>query len=107
AFLIDAETRLNPSIATGYFGATQSSPARPAAATPSLPTPTEFMKLSPADRELATRQKICPVTDEPLGSMGVPFKVVIDGLPVFLCCDGCEDELRTNWKKYRDKVQRK
>jgi hypothetical protein len=29
-----------------------------------------FAELSPEDRSLAEHQKVCPVSDEPLGSMG-------------------------------------
>jgi Cu(I)/Ag(I) efflux system membrane fusion protein len=115
AFLIDAETRLNPSIAVGYFGAAQASanprvqppaaePARKQPATNSVPPAKsvlpDLLKLPPADRDLAVRQKICPVTEEPLGSMGVPVKLVVEGKTVFLCCKGCERELRANAKKY-------
>src|SRR5205823_13608600 len=49
-------------------------------------------KLSPADRALAEAQKICPVTDEPLGVMGTPVKVMVKGRPVFVCCKGCDQE---------------
>jgi membrane fusion protein, copper/silver efflux system len=48
--------------------------------------------LSPADRALAEAQRICPVTDQPLGSMGVPIKVEIKGQTVFVCCPGCDSE---------------
>jgi hypothetical protein len=104
AFLIDAETRLNPSIALGYFGATQgpASPARsPPPRQPLLP---DLLKLPQPDRDLAVRQKICPVTEEPLGSMGVPVKVVVEGKTVFLCCKGCEKELRANAQKYLQRL---
>ena len=46
-------------------------------------------KLSPEDRALAESQRLCPVTDEPLGSMGVPIKVTVNDQPVFLCCSSC------------------
>jgi Cu(I)/Ag(I) efflux system membrane fusion protein len=50
-------------------------------------------KLSPADRRLAEAQGFCPIQQEnQLGSMGRPFKVMIQGRPVFLCCDGCAEE---------------
>jgi membrane fusion protein, copper/silver efflux system len=49
-------------------------------------------KLSPADRALAEAQKICPITDEPLGVMGTPVKVMVKGRPVFVCCKGCDEE---------------
>jgi Cu(I)/Ag(I) efflux system membrane fusion protein len=50
----------------------------------------ELAKLSPGDRALAEAQRFCAVqTKNRLGSMGVPVKIVLRGLPVFLCCDGC------------------
>ena len=58
--------------------------------------------LSPADRELAERQQICPVTRQPLGSMGTPVKITVEGRDVLLCCAGCEGELRANPGKYLD-----
>lgn len=95
AFLLDAETRLNPSLAASYFGA-GSRPVRQAA-TPAVPAGSN-------DDQLIARQKLCPVTDEELGSMGAPVKVMLDGRPVFICCKGCEKELRTNSKKYLAKI---
>jgi hypothetical protein len=50
-------------------------------------------ELSEEDRPLATAQKFCAVEHKSrLGSMGVPFKVMIDDQPVFLCCEGCKAE---------------
>jgi RND family efflux transporter MFP subunit len=50
-------------------------------------------KLSPTDRKLAEAQGMCVVSDEsPLGSMGMPLKVMVDGKPVFICCEGCREE---------------
>jgi hypothetical protein len=52
-------------------------------------------KLGEQDRRLAEAQKYCPVMqDRRLGSMGKPFKLMLKGRPVFLCCDGCEDEAK-------------
>ena len=83
------------------------------AAKPSTPNNEEaeiksaMEKLPDADRKLAQAQKICPVLqDSPLGSMGVPIKVTIQGQPVFLCCDGCEKSARANPKKTLDEVAR-
>ncbi len=63
------------------------------------PTPDEgkfsaaIAKLPEADRAAATAQKFCVVEDKSrLGSMGMPFKIMVEGQPVFLCCAGCEDE---------------
>jgi hypothetical protein len=89
AFLLDAETRLNPSLAASYFGAA----ARPVRTRPST-----------EDEKLIARQKVCPVMDEPLGSMGAPVKVIVDGRVVFLCCKGCERDLRADPRKYLAKV---
>lgn len=48
-------------------------------------------ELAPADRALAESQRFCPVLDTSrLGSMGPPVKLMIEGQPVFLCCEGCE-----------------
>jgi len=46
-------------------------------------------QLPEADRQLALKQRICPVTGAALGSMGVPVKITLRGQPVFLCCQGC------------------
>lgn len=50
-------------------------------------------KLSPEDRKLVESQKFCPVlADSRLGSMGVPVKVMINGQPVFVCCNACSKQ---------------
>jgi hypothetical protein len=49
-------------------------------------------KLGPEDRKLAEAQQKCAVSGEPLGSMGIPVKVVLKEQPVFLCCKGCRDD---------------
>lgn len=92
AFLLDAETRLNPSLAASYFGAAARS---------------NRASGSPGDQQLIAKQKVCPVSGEPLGSMGTPFRVVLEGKPVFLCCQGCESELRGNPKQYLSKLRPK
>lgn len=49
-------------------------------------------ELSEEDRLAAAAQKFCAVElDSRLGSMGAPFKLMIEGQPVFLCCEGCKD----------------
>lgn len=54
-------------------------------------------KLPPQDRKLAETQKFCVIHKKNLlGSMGVPHKVMIQGQPVFLCCEGCEDDAAAN-----------
>ena len=61
-------------------------------------------KLSPADRELAEKQETCPVSGEALGAMGKPYKVTVQGREVFLCCQGCEAEIKKNPEKYLAKL---
>lgn len=57
-----------------------------------------------ADRAAAIRQGICAVSGEPLGSMGKPIKLDVQGREVFICCSGCEDSLRENPQKYFEKL---
>lgn len=53
-------------------------------------------KLPPEDKKLAEAQRVCAVTEEPLGSMGVPIKLTLDGQPVFLCCGGCKKKAESD-----------
>lgn len=87
AVLLDAETRLNPSVAASYFGAS-GRPTTPQPV-PSLPSAGP----SAADELLIAKQKLCPVTGEPLGSMGKPVKVDVAGRTVFICCKACTKPL--------------
>jgi YHS domain-containing protein len=110
AFLIDAETRLNPSLAAAYFGAARGSISGGRSRDTSVPAPPTdddadevrkaLAELSPVDRAAALRQKTCPVTGLPLGSMGPPPRVVVNGKTVFICCEGCAATLEENPEKY-------
>jgi hypothetical protein len=42
-----------------------------------------------ADAAALAALRACPVSGEPLGSMGAPLKVSLDGLSTFVCCKGC------------------
>jgi hypothetical protein len=99
AFLLDAEMWLNHGLAAAYFGATRGAGA-PAQATP----PATPGSPSAEDRLLAAKQKICPVTGEPLDSMGGPVRLVMEGRTVFVCCKGCEEPLRKDPAKYLSKL---
>ncbi len=57
-------------------------------------------RLSEEDRRLARLQRICPVSKAPLGSMGPPKKVQVDGRSVFICCEGCRKPLLDDPDKY-------
>lgn len=60
--------------------------------------------LSPEDRALAEKQKNCPVGGEPLGSMGTPIKMTVEGRELFICCAGCDSAVRNNPEKYFKKL---
>ncbi|QEG41843.1 hypothetical protein [Roseimaritima ulvae] len=57
-----------------------------------------------SERQLAAaaiaRQKICPVSGKPLGSMGDPVAVDVNGQQLFVCCAGCVDAVESNPSKY-------
>lgn len=123
SFLVDAETRLNPAAASAYFGASgspssggSSSPASTTRATETGPTAStsgpaaeeraNLAKLPEADRKLAERQRICPVTEKPLGSMGIPYKIAVEGQSLFLCCEGCKDEISKDPQSALAKVKK-
>ena len=57
-------------------------------------------QLSTTDRALAEKQKFCPVSEDPLGAMGTPIKLTVQGRDVFICCEGCEEPLREDPEKY-------
>ncbi len=69
--------------------------------------PEGLTELPEADRALAVKQKICPVSDEPLGSMGKPVKVEVKGRTVFLCCDSCVADLKKEPDKFLAKLDAK
>ncbi len=97
SFLVDAETRLNPSAGSIYFGGSGGKNS-PATVRPTTPEDTDaklnavLAKLSTADREAVAKQRFCPVlTQNQLGSMGAPIKLTVSGESVYLCCAGCKD----------------
>lgn len=113
SFLIDAETRLNPAAGSIYYGGSGGSKGSSAvAARPTTPADVDaevkaaLAKLRPADRRLAEAQGFCAILNaNRLGSMGTPFKLVLNGQPVFLCCAGCESKARADPDKTLAKVE--
>ncbi|MEZ0230192.1 MAG: efflux RND transporter periplasmic adaptor subunit, partial [Planctomycetota bacterium] len=91
AFLVDAETRLNPG-AAGTFTGSMRAPAQPT--------------LSADDRAEIAKQKKCPIGGDPLGGMGDPVKILLEGRLVFLCCAGCEGDARKDPKKTLETVRK-
>ena len=58
-----------------------------------------FAKLSASDRVAAEAQGLCAIMEtSSLGSMGTPVKLMVEGKPVFLCCQGCEERALANPK---------
>ncbi len=100
AFLIDAETRLNPSVATQYFGAHQHLSTTQPPKLAQRPMAATVAKLTAAEEQLVTKQSVCPVTGAPLGSMGQPVIITVDGRQVALCCQGCEGRFVADKEKY-------
>ncbi len=63
-------------------------------------------KLADGDREAAIAQKICPVSEHALGSMGLPVKVDVKGREVFICCEGCRDMLVKEPEKFLTNLEK-
>ena len=61
-------------------------------------------KLAPEDAAAAERQHICPVSGEMLGTMGTPLKVHVKDQDVWICCEGCKDQLITDPDTYLAKL---
>jgi Cu(I)/Ag(I) efflux system membrane fusion protein len=52
----------------------------------------------------AEEQKVCPVTNAKLGSMGEPVAVEVEGKTVWTCCDACPPKVKANPKKFLAKL---
>ncbi len=106
SFLVDAETRLNPSAGSIYFGGSggsaiaKSSVSNLRPSTPDDPNAklkVAIAKMSREDQLSVKQQGFCAIlTQNRLGSMGTPVKVKIEGKTLFLCCNGCSEEARAN-----------
>jgi hypothetical protein len=115
SFLVDAETRLNPAAGSIYFGGSGGSKSGSGGSTvrPSTPEDSEatmtqaLARLSADDRKIAEKQQFCPIlSDNKLGAMGVPVKVMLENQPVFLCCDGCKKQAQEHPQETLAKVQK-
>jgi len=57
----------------------------------------ELAKLPMEERMAAEAQKYCAINTQGfLGSMGAPIKLVLDGKPVYLCCNNCTAKAQAN-----------
>lgn len=88
-------------------------PTTPAPAVPATPALTGerlakvvagLNKLAPDDRKRAVAQRLCPVQEKPLGLMGKPVEIRLEGTAVFLCCASCEDDAKADPKGMLKKV---
>lgn len=80
----------------GCVNAIQSDPAKYVAGRPQIIITT----VTQGDAAAIAAQKVCPVMDESLGSMGTPVKVIIGDKPIYLCCKGCIKKIQAEPAKY-------
>lgn len=99
-FLIDSQMQLagNPSLIDPTKAQPRTDGAKSAEMIATL------TGLSLEDRALVEKQGICPVAEYSLGSMGTPQKVDVNGTPVFICCEGCREQLLSEPDKYLAKL---
>jgi hypothetical protein len=68
---------------------------------------TAIRELPADEQKLAISQKVCPVSDEPLGEMGKPVKVTAEGRTFFLCCKDCAKDVKADPKAVIAKLDKK
>lgn len=59
-----------------------------------------------ADSAAIQAQRVCPVTNNRLGSHGPPTKLLVNGRPLFVCCQGCVGKVEENPEMYLARVSR-
>ena len=67
----------------------------------------EIEKLPAAEKALALKQAVCPVSEEHLGSMGMPVKATAEGRTFLLCCKNCNAEVAKSPKEVVAKLNAK
>ena len=97
-FLIDSQMQLasNPSL----IDPARFQPPEKAGSEMSPAVLAALDELGEERRAAAVEQRICPVTELPLGSMGTPEVADVDGRRVFLCCEDCRDRLLNSPAEY-------
>lgn len=70
-----------------------------------LPREIRLAKIDKSDAPRIAKQKTCPVSDAPLDSMGGPVKVLVGDTPIYLCCEGCLEEIQQDPAKYLKKIE--
>ena len=64
-------------------------------------------KLPEDEQAAAMAQAVCPVSGHHLGFMGVPAKTTALGRMIYLCCRGCEDEVKADPQAIIAKLEKK
>ena len=59
----------------------------------------EVVPLAAGDREAVGRQVVCPVTGDKFDH-GEPIKLLVDRQPVFVCCEGCVEDVKKDPDKF-------
>lgn len=78
-----------------FFG-----PPRQAAAPANRAPQIQVVKVTAADAPAIRAQATCPVMGTPLGQHGEPVKLLIDGRPLFVCCQGCVPRVQSDPQRY-------
>lgn len=58
------------------------------------------------DRLAIESQRFCPVMRQPLSARGTPWKVLVDGQPVFVCCRECISQVEMQPAAYLAEARR-
>jgi len=66
----------------------------------------EIKKLPAAEQTVALAQMVCPVSGKNLGSMDMPLKQTVNGKDFYLCCSGCEDDVKKDPAAVLAKLQK-
>jgi Cu(I)/Ag(I) efflux system membrane fusion protein len=64
-------------------------------------------KLPDDEQAAALAQAVCPVSGHHLGFMGIPAKTTALGRTIYLCCSGCEDDVKADPQAIIAKLQKK
>ena len=57
-------------------------------------------ELPVSEQRIALQQRTCPVTKQPLGSMGRPIRVTVGSRSIYVCCQGCVSSLQKSPNNY-------
>ena len=64
-------------------------------------------KLPEDEQAAAIAQAVCPVSGHHLGFMGIPAKTTALGRTIYLCCSGCEDDVKSDPEAVLAKLEKK